>query len=87
MHFVHLAIPYRQKFKHLIFIGICFLTTWFNLQILNFVNQDTSSLLSRSGKCANVHYRKSHNISHKLLRPSQFLEKFMKILEWSTLQK
>ena len=27
------------------------------------------------------------NISHKLLRPSQFLEKFMKILEWSTLQK
>ena len=27
------------------------------------------------------------NISHKLLRPSQFSEKFMKILEWSTLQK
>ena len=27
------------------------------------------------------------NISHKLLRPSQFLEKFVKILEWSTLQK
>ena len=27
------------------------------------------------------------NISHKLLRSSQFLEKFMKILEWSTLQK
>ena len=25
------------------------------------------------------------NISHKLLRPSQFLEKFMEILEWSTL--
>ena len=25
------------------------------------------------------------NISHKLLRPSQFLGKFMKILEWSTL--
>ena len=29
----------------------------------------------------------TYNISHKLLRPSQFLEKFMKILEWSTLQK
>ena len=28
-----------------------------------------------------------YNISHKLSRPSQFLEKFMKILEWSTLQK
>ena len=28
-----------------------------------------------------------YNISHKLLRPSQFLEKFMEILEWSTLQK
>ena len=27
------------------------------------------------------------NISHKLLRPSQFLEKFMEILEWSILQK
>ena len=26
------------------------------------------------------------NISHKLLRPSQLLEKFMEILEWSTLQ-
>ena len=27
------------------------------------------------------------NISHKLLRPSQFLEKFMEILECSSLQK
>ena len=27
------------------------------------------------------------NISHKFLRLSQFLEKFMEILEWSTLQK
>ena len=27
------------------------------------------------------------NISHKLLRPTQFLEKFLVILEWSTLQK
>ena len=27
------------------------------------------------------------NISHKLSRPSQFLEKFMEILKWSTLQK
>ena len=27
------------------------------------------------------------NISHKLLRPSQILEKFLEILEWSTLQK
>ena len=27
------------------------------------------------------------NISHNLLRTSRFLEKFMKILEWSTLQK
>ena len=27
------------------------------------------------------------NISDNLLRPSQFLEKFMKIVEWSTLQK
>ena len=27
------------------------------------------------------------NISHKLLRPSQFLEKCMEILEWSTLQR
>ena len=27
------------------------------------------------------------NISHKLLRPSKFLEKFMEILEWPTLQK
>ena len=27
------------------------------------------------------------NISHKLLRPSQFLENFLEILEWSTLQK
>ena len=27
------------------------------------------------------------NISPKLLRPSQFQEKFMNILEWSTLQK
>ena len=27
------------------------------------------------------------NISYKLLWPSQFLEKFMEILEWSTLQK
>ena len=26
------------------------------------------------------------NISHKLLRTSQFLEKFMEILEWSSLQ-
>ena len=30
---------------------------------------------------------KVYNISHKLLRPIQFLEKFMEILEWSTLQK
>ena len=29
----------------------------------------------------------SYNISHRLLRPSQFLKKFMKILEWFTLQK
>ena len=29
----------------------------------------------------------AYSISHKLLRPSQFLEKFMEILEWSTLQK
>ena len=29
----------------------------------------------------------SYNISHKLLRPSQFLEKFIEILEWSTLQQ
>ena len=28
-----------------------------------------------------------YNISHKLLRPSQFLEKCMEILEWSTLQR
>ena len=27
------------------------------------------------------------NISHKLLRPSQFLESFPEILQWSTLQK
>ena len=27
------------------------------------------------------------NISHILLRPSQFLEKYLEILEWSTLQK
>ena len=27
------------------------------------------------------------NISHKLLRPNQFLERFLEILEWSTLQK
>ena len=27
------------------------------------------------------------NISHKLLRPSQFLEKFLEIPEWSSLQK
>ena len=27
------------------------------------------------------------NISYKLLKPSQFLEKFLEILEWSTLQK
>ena len=27
------------------------------------------------------------NISHKLLRPSQFVEKFLEIVEWSTLQK
>ena len=27
------------------------------------------------------------NISHKLLRPTQFLEKFLEILEWSTLRK
>ena len=27
------------------------------------------------------------NISHKLFRPTQFLEKFPEILEWSTLQK
>ena len=25
-----------------------------------------------------------YNISHKLLRPSQFLEKFIEILQWST---
>ena len=35
----------------------------------------------------NVQKLSVYNISHKLLRPSQFLEKFMKILEWSTLQK
>ena len=29
----------------------------------------------------------SYNISHKFLISSQFLEKFMEILEWSTLQK
>ena len=28
-----------------------------------------------------------YNTSHKLLRPSQFLEKIMEILEWTTLQK
>ena len=27
------------------------------------------------------------NISQKLLRPSQFLEKFVEIVEWSTFQK
>ena len=27
------------------------------------------------------------NIAHKLLRPSQFLEKFMELLEWFTLKK
>ena len=27
------------------------------------------------------------NISQKLFRPSQFLERFLKIPEWSTLQK
>ena len=30
---------------------------------------------------------RGYNISHKLLRPSQFLEKFMEILEWFTLPK
>ena len=29
----------------------------------------------------------TRNISFKLSRPRQFLEKFMKILEWSTLQE
>ena len=28
-----------------------------------------------------------YNISHKLLRPSQFRKKIIEILEWSTLQK
>ena len=27
------------------------------------------------------------SISHKLLRPTQFLEKILETLEWSTLQK
>ena len=30
---------------------------------------------------------KTYSISHELLRPSQFLEKFLEILEWSILQK
>ena len=32
-------------------------------------------------------YYFTYNISHKLLRPSQFLEKCMEMLEWSTLQR
>ena len=32
-------------------------------------------------------WARSYNISHKLLRPTQVLEKFREILEWSTLQK
>ena len=31
--------------------------------------------------------KNTYNISHKLLRPTQFLEKFLEIFEWSTLQK
>ena len=29
----------------------------------------------------------NYNISHKLLRPNQFLKIFLEFLEWSTLQK
>ena len=29
----------------------------------------------------------TYNISHTLLRPTQFLKKFLEILEWSILQK
>ena len=32
-------------------------------------------------------YTISYNISHQLLRPSQFLKKIPEILEWSTFQK
>ena len=37
--------------------------------------------------CIPLITRPTSNISHKLLRPSQFLEKCMEILEWSTLQR
>ena len=49
--------------------------------------------LKNSGKSNNYRFylpnflKFCDNISHKLLRPSQFLEKFMEILEWSALQR
>ena len=58
---------------------------------------------NRRGSIKQIHLRASHcsfysqietqdmpafyNISHKLLRPTQFLEKLLETLEWFTLQK
>ena len=49
--------------------------------------------LKITGKQNNYHFhlpkflKICDNISQKLLRPSQFLEKFMEVPEWSTLLK
>ena len=57
--------------------------------LLHFLDLIPSLLLTyaTAAKLSDVFLICPYNILHKLLRPSQFLEKFMKILEWPTLQK
>ena len=68
---------------------------WQNLgiTILNHATCDPNVFLKIAGKSNNYQFYLPNflkfcgNVSHKLLRPSQFPEKVLEILEWSTLQK
>ena len=54
---------------------------------IKFLREPQRKTKNHNKETSNKSFQSMYNISHKLLRPSQFLEKFVKILEWSTLQK
>ena len=58
-----------------------------NFLLLFFIYIRTAEWFITSPTVLKNKYYFTDNISHKLLRPSQFLEKFLDILEWSNLQK